>query len=78
MTLAIPMTLLLSLTFTTCLALVHAWQSTRPALLVTTVPGSEDHRSSKVIICKSCKQLLALLFPWVLDSLCSSSSGGQS
>ncbi|CAI9558062.1 unnamed protein product, partial [Staurois parvus] len=76
MTLSIPMTLLLSLILTTCLALVHAWQSTRPTLLVTTVPESEDHQSSRVIICKSCKQqLLALLFPLVLDSLCSNCSG---
>ncbi|CAI9581751.1 unnamed protein product, partial [Staurois parvus] len=70
------MTLLLSLVLTTCLALVHAWQSTKPVLPTTTVPKSEDHQPSKVIICKSCKQQpLALLSPWSLDSLCSNSSG---
>ncbi|CAI9615166.1 unnamed protein product, partial [Staurois parvus] len=75
MTPAIPLTLLLSPIPASCLALVHTWQSTIPALHTTTLPESEVHQSSKVSNCKSCKQhLLALLTPWSLDTLCSTSS----
>ncbi|CAI9575129.1 unnamed protein product [Staurois parvus] len=70
------MTLLLSPILASCLALVHTWRSTIPALHITIVPESEVHQSSKVSNCKSCKQhQLAFLSPWSLDTLCSTSSG---
>ncbi|CAI9614198.1 unnamed protein product, partial [Staurois parvus] len=70
------MTLLLSPIPASYLALVHTWRSTITALHITTDPESEVHQSSKVSNCKSCKQhLLALLSPWSLDTLCSTSIG---
>ncbi|CAI9575001.1 unnamed protein product [Staurois parvus] len=70
------MTLLLSPIPASCLALVHTWRPTIPALHITTVPESEIHQFPKVSSCKSCKQhLLALLSPWSLDTLSSTSSG---